>query len=292
MKRRPPYPAPFAFALALATAAPLAAQVADTTPVAGPDVIDFRVIGGDTLRLHVFRPDGGGSATALPALLVFHGGGWNVGAPEWMYGTSRWFAARGLVTVSAQYRLSDQATTTPLDAIDDARAAIAWVRAHADRLGVDPARVAAFGVSAGSHLAASAAVLSHGGHAGVPDALVLWSPAVDLSGDGWFERLLLGRAAPEAASPAHAIARRPPPALLLVGAEDLVTPPAGSRRFCAAALDRGGDCTVRTYEGVGHLFTRRLDYRSQEQGPFDTDPDALADSRAAAIAFLARVGVL
>jgi acetyl esterase len=97
-------------------------------------------------------------------------------------------------------------TVTPIDALAAVCNAFQGVRAQASRFGVDPNRVAASGVSAGGHLAAGAATIGCGnvegqfGNGG-PDALVLWSPALDVSGDGHFRRLLRGRAPVEAYSP-------------------------------------------------------------------------------------------
>ncbi len=88
------------------------------------------------------------------AIVLFHGGGWAMGEPAWAFSRAQHFAERGMVAIAAQYRLSDQKAITPHEAMADARAVIRWVRAHADSLGIDPKRVAAYGWSAGGHLAA------------------------------------------------------------------------------------------------------------------------------------------
>ena len=64
-----------------------------------------------------------------------------------------------MVTVAVQYRLSDQKNVTPLDAMADARAALRWIRDAADSFHIDPKRIAAYGVSAGGHLAVMAAAV-------------------------------------------------------------------------------------------------------------------------------------
>ena len=93
-------------------------------------------------------------------------------------------------------------------------AAFRWVRTEASALGVHPNRLAASGVSAGGHLAAAAATIGCGTHDGEygiggPDALVLWSPALDVSGDGHFRRLLRDRATVAAYSPSFLAALNP-----------------------------------------------------------------------------------
>jgi acetyl esterase len=163
------------------------------------------------------------------------------------------------VAVAAQYRLSDQKSITPIEAMADARAAIRWVRSQADRLGVDPKRVAAYGWSAGGHLAASAAIFGDGGGEGRPDAapnaLILVSPAVSVVGDGWFQRLLGKSARAEDYSPDEHMRKGLPPTLILQGNVDTVTPVAGVRRFCDRMRAAGNTCDMRVFEGFGHLFT-------------------------------------
>ena len=63
------------------------------------------------------------------------------------------FLARaGFVTVSADYRLAP--TSTFPAQLEDVRAAVRWLRAHALELGIDPGRIGVWGISAGAHLAA------------------------------------------------------------------------------------------------------------------------------------------
>ena len=142
----------------------------------------FARTAGVELKAYVFSPEGLGTGPPRAGIVLFHGGGWSLGEPAWAFGRARHFAERGMVAVAAQYRLSDEKETTPLDAMDDARAAIRWVRSHAADLGVDPRRIAAYGWSAGAHLAVCAALFDRAtaGRAvsSAPSALVLVSPAV------------------------------------------------------------------------------------------------------------------
>ncbi len=101
-----------------------------------------------------------------PALIVFHGGGLEVGLrPESVWSISQLAARGGLgepyVTFLAGYRLLDQATGEvrwPAQ-LHDAQRVVRWVRAHADEYNVDPDRVCSIGHSAGGHLAAMLGVL-------------------------------------------------------------------------------------------------------------------------------------
>lgn len=248
---------------------------------------------GQRLRLDLFgtQPDG---KAPRAAIVLFHGGGWSMGEASWIYPTARLLAEQGLVAVSVEYRLSDQETVTPFDAVADARAAIRWVRANAATLGVDPARVAAGGISAGGHLAASTAVFDEPGGApssARPDLLVLWSPAVAVADDGWFAKLSGGPAQAAALSPDRHVRAGLPPTILLQGEEDSVTPAKGAARFCERMRDAGNSCELVLYPGVGHLFTRNL---QQQENPdykaIDLEIDADADRKA--IAFLQQHGFI
>jgi acetyl esterase/lipase len=88
-----------------------------------------------------------------PALVIIHGGGWRNGTkrdrPYRAMLTE--FALKGYVTMSVEYRLTGEA---PMPAcIEDVKCAVRWLRVHADRYKVDTDRIAAYGHSAGAHLA-------------------------------------------------------------------------------------------------------------------------------------------
>lgn len=256
-------------------------------PSRAPVAYTYREAGDTELKLYVFTPDGERQSGRAPAILLFHGGGWAVGEPGWTFDAARRYAAHGLVAVSVQYRLSDE-RFTPIDALADACASFQWVRSRAASLGVDPRRIAAAGVSAGGHLAAAAATIgcdTRGGAYGTggPDALVLWSPALDVEADGHFRRLLRGRAPAGAYSPVEHVRRRMPPVHVVHGERDSLTPVQGPRRFCERVRAVGGRCELIEYPGLGHLLTRNLAH--QESG-FDPDPAAREDGNARQLEFL------
>jgi acetyl esterase/lipase len=245
---------------------------------------------GTELRVHVFTPDGPATAKR-PAIVLFHGGGWAMGEPAWTFPRARHFAEHGMVAVAAQYRLSDQKEVTPHEAMADARAAIRWVRAQAGSLGVDPNRIAAYGWSAGGHLAACAAIFGadEGGLRASPDALVLVSPAVSVGADGWVQRLLMGRGTARDVSPDEHVRKGLPPTLILQGDVDTVTPLAGARRFCERMRAAGNRCDLQVYEGFGHLFTPA---GTPDDGMPQPDPATSADASKRADRFLASLGFL
>lgn len=106
--------------------------------------------GGRKLRLDVYRPKQ--RTQPLPAVVCIHGGGWRNGDRGSQTKVAQALAANGYVAVTITYRLRDEAIFPA--AIQDCKAAVRWLRANAKRLGVDPKRIGATGLSAGGHLAA------------------------------------------------------------------------------------------------------------------------------------------
>lgn len=226
--------------------------------VAVPECRVFARRGTADLKAYVFSPTGAKLGQPKAAIVLFYGGGWVAGEPSWAFGRAQHFAGRDMVAVAAQYRLSDQKEITPLDAVEDAGDALRWVRSHARELGVDPNRIAAYGWSAGAHLAACTAILHippDNPVSCVPDALVLVSPAVAASSDGWFRRLLGTKAKPEDLSPDEHVRPGLPPTAIVEGREDTVTPLAGVQRFVDRMKAANNRCELYVFEGAGHLFT-------------------------------------
>jgi len=271
------------------TVAPAASGTAQAVAAAThrePVKETYRTVDGRALEVHIFRPAPRGDRP-LPAILSLHGGGWSAGGPEWVYASAQRFAQLGLVSLALQYRLAD-GTTTPIEALADTCAGLAWVRTNAERLGVDRNRVAAYGVSAGGHLATAAATLgcnTPGGSMGNggPDALLLWSPAVDVAASGWLQKILLGRATARDLSPVEHMPARVAPASIVQGAADNLTTLDGATRFCELARRNGNRCELNVYPNVGHLLTRNL---GDQEDNFDPDPVARADGIARHTAFL------
>jgi acetyl esterase/lipase len=207
---------------------------------AEPETCTYREVGGRMLSVHVFSPANGPRVDRpASAILLFHGGGWSAGAPEWTFTAARRFAAWGMVAIAVQYRLSE-GEVTPIEALADICAAFRWARRHAGELRLDPNRVAGYSVSAGGHLVTSSVTVGCPKEDGTtaraePDALLLWSPALDVARDGWFERKLQGRAVPAAYSPLEHVRATTPPTSIVQGGADTLTPLSGAKRYCGRA---------------------------------------------------------
>ncbi len=273
---------------ALLLVLPLSAQ--EEAPA--PRLLTYKTVAGTELKAHVFEP-AKAAAGLRSAIVLFHPGGWNAGDGTWVYPSAQRFAKLGMVAVAIDYRLSDEKSITPLDAMEDAKDAIRWVRGQAPSLRIDPKRVAAYGTSAGGHLAACAAMVTREGTsldpAARPDALVLYSPAVAVANSDYLRGLLLGRAKPEDISPDQFVKAGLPPTFITQGNEDSVTSFDGAVRFMRRMKAAGNFCELRRYSGVGHLLTRNLD---EQEWNFDPDPVARAAAWRAEEAFLASQGFI
>jgi acetyl esterase/lipase len=129
----------------------------------GPDLPNIAVserrvpgpAGAPQVRVLVYQPTD--VAAPRPAILHVHGGGYVIGVPEMNDAVNRQMASDlGYVIVSVDYRLAPE---TPFPGpLEDCYAALQWLHANAGELGVDPARIAIRGESAGGGLAAGLAL--------------------------------------------------------------------------------------------------------------------------------------
>ena len=118
------------------------------------------------VSVRVYRPAGASAAARVPGVLMIHGGGFVIGSVEAEHaGAALTAVGTGAVVVSVDYRLAPE---HPYPAgLHDCYAALRYLHAEAEALGVDPERVALIGASAGGGLAAATALFArdHGGPA-------------------------------------------------------------------------------------------------------------------------------
>jgi acetyl esterase/lipase len=130
--------------LALACLAPVRAQ---DIPIQ-KDIV-YAKAGGEELKLDLARPAKGEGP--FPLVVCLHGGAWQIGHRSSEHAQLRLLAGHGYVAATVGYRLAPK-HRFPAQ-IEDARAAVRFLRAHARDYNIDPNRVAAVGGSAGGHLA-------------------------------------------------------------------------------------------------------------------------------------------
>lgn len=129
------------------------------------------------VRLYRPEPERGG-----PAIVYFHGGGMIMGTLDSFDALARRLAAAcGATVLSVEYRLAPE-HRYPV-ASDEAFAAVGWTHSAADELGVDPARIAVAGDSAGGSLAAGAALRARDENGPPIRAQMLFYPGLERASD-------------------------------------------------------------------------------------------------------------
>jgi len=243
--------------------APLFAQPAYPPQFKDARVETYRKIDATELKLWIFGESD--PKAPKPAIVFFFGGGWNSGSPAQFEQQARHFAKRGMIAITADYRVKSRHGVQVVECVKDAKAAIAWVRENAQRLGIDPNKIAASGGSAGGHLAASTGTISGFGSDERPNAMILFNPAATLAPiAGWEARgadlaLSLERlgAPARTISPAHHIGPHTPPTLILHGKADTTVPYASVVAFESEMKKASRSCKLVGYEGAGHGFFNR-----------------------------------
>jgi acetyl esterase/lipase len=214
----------------------------------------------------------------LPVIVVIHGGGWiegdkssftsdKLGVP----GNVVDFARMGFAAATINYRMSREAPYPA--ALDDCRAAIRWLRAHAAEYELDAGRIGAYGNSAGGHLALLLALAEDPADRGKPidqssrvQAAASDSGPIDLGADyrrGTLRAVIDGfmggppagdRAAQyERASPSHYVSSQGPPLLFIYGELDTQVGVETADRFVTALAEAGRkDVTYLRLAHVNH----------------------------------------
>ncbi|MCB1277255.1 alpha/beta hydrolase [Prosthecobacter sp.] len=261
---------PLLFALSLTAVAQKAGKTKPTIKLTDTEVATKEIVYKTTpqgeLKLHVFSPAGEVQAAVLrPCVVFFFGGGWKSGSYLQFVPQAEYLASRGLIAISADYRILNLHKTTPDKAVEDAKSAIRWVRGHATELGIDPSKVIAGGGSAGGHLAACTALVKaydaesdDKNISAVPNAMVLFNPAMNIAtlfkqretGDG---PMTLEMA--EAITPNNFVAKDTPPAILFFGTADKLK--LGGDEYIAKARKLGLRAEMWTAADMPHGFFNR-----------------------------------
>jgi acetyl esterase/lipase len=244
------------------------------------DVVYSTIPGYRPLHLDLYRASA--DATPRPLVVLVHGGGWWAGNQRAASAFLDFpavlanLAQRGYVVASIEYRLSGEASF-PAQLLD-LQQAVRFLRANAARLGIDPAKTAFWGISAGAQLAALDAVTcvtasagssgkTPGGGSDCAQGFVGWFGPYDLdahvregTGDTSVRALLhcgADACAPGAlaeASPIHFVDGKDPPVLLIHGKEDRQVLPAQSKVFAERLRTAGVPAELLLVPGVGHGF--------------------------------------
>lgn len=202
-------------------------------------------------RLDIYHPRANG-AGGRPVLVFFYGGNWDSGDRHDYAFVGRAFAALGYVTVLPDYTHTHERPYPTF--MEDAAAALAWVRDHiADHDG-DPDRIAVAGHSAGAYLAvtlaldprwgATRAIRAGIGLAGPYDFLPFDSPVT--------ERTFGHVGDLPATQPVNHVRADAPPLLLATGDADTTVRPGHSTELAKRQQAAGGEAALILYPGVTH----------------------------------------
>ncbi len=214
------------------------------------------------LKLHISQPMDWKASDKRPVIVCFFGGGWSKGSYAQFVSLCDYLAARGMVGISADYRISSIHHTTPDKCVEDAKSAIRYVRSHAPELGIDPDRIVSSGGSAGGHLAACTALIEgldadsdDKSISPRPQAMVLFNPVVNF--DEFMPKPVDAEGKISAASitPNRFIKAGTPPAIFFFGTEDKLI--AGAKEYQAKGQPLGLRAELWTAAGQGHSFFNR-----------------------------------
>jgi acetyl esterase/lipase len=268
-----------------------ASGLAQTVPPMPPTVVHtadvaYSTVGG-RMAMDIVRP-ANPPETALPAVLLIHGGGFRGGNRQSYLPTAIKLAERGYVAATMSYRLSPRHQFPA--AVEDAKAAVRFLRANAAKYGIDPDRISAMGGSAGGtlvlFLAVTPGVAEFEGSGpnqefssrvqcvvdqyGASDFTQSYSKSVDaavvlpmfLGGD-----LDHNRAIHQKASPLNWVTPNASPVLAIHGTQDNYVAYEQSLWMVERLIAAGVPAELETIAGAGHGF-RGADAAKAEQLTF------------------------
>ena len=240
------------------------------------------------LTMRIFYPENWKASDKRSAIVFFFGGGWVGGSPSQFFEHCKYFASRGMVAISAEYRIKKKHGTTPFECVADGKSAIRLVRANAAKFGIDPKRIVASGGSAGGHVAACTGVIDGFDEKGEdlkvsskPNAMVLFNPVIDTSEKGYGFNKLQQRW--KELSPAHHVKKGIVPTIIFHGTADTTVPFENVKRFTDLMRVSGNDCTLVSFADKKHGF---FNYNRSRDNKSYNETVAAADK------FLVRLGFL
>ena len=225
--------------------------------------IVYAEYGAKQLRLDLYFPKSR-PAGPIPGIVVIRGGGWRAGDKNAFAPIAAGLAARGFAAACIEYRVLPEFTI--MDAVNDSKAAVRWMRAEGKPYGIRTDAIGAIGGSAGGHLVAllatsskAAALEGSGGHDGVSSrlqAVVAMAPVVDFEA---MPQAIGGVFAGNAdlakqLAPVTYLDKGAPPFLLIHSNADKTVPIAQSAQMLERCKKLGIPAELVTIDGAPHAF--------------------------------------
>ncbi|MEY4569865.1 MAG: hypothetical protein RLZZ398_1304 [Verrucomicrobiota bacterium] len=213
---------------------------------------------GDVLA-HLFFPEKAKSEPR-PVVVFFHGGFWDSPTPTQFVPHCLHFASRGAVAVAAETRTSAKNGTGPLEAIEDARDLIRWLRHNADTFNLDPEKITLGGAGGGAYLALLATLPKPKNLPPVdglncfPQALILFSSLVNTASKGAAADRFPDAKTAKRLSPSQLVRRKLPPMLFFHGKSDRIAPFDEVEKFRRRLRWRGNSCELVDFVRADHSF--------------------------------------
>ena len=225
-----------------------------------PERVLYKSTDQADLNLFVYKPVDFDKSQTYSCIVFFHGGGWNSGDYKQFERQSIYFASRGMVAFSVEYRIRNKHGTSPIEAMEDAKSAIRFIRSNAKLFSVNPNLIAAAGGSAGGHLAAVAGNIDLFENpnedlsvSSKPDLLILYNPVLHFGRKWqWIKN-------PSDASPYENLKKGAPPTIILTGTEDKIVPVELVKNYKKRMESIGSRCDLILYEGAEHAFFNKGD---------------------------------
>lgn len=210
---------------------------------------------GVELLAHVFFPEGP-AAEGRSAVAFFHGGFWDSAMVTQFVPHCHHFASRGAVAVTFEYRIGSKHGTGPVEAVEDAEAALLWLHENAGVLGIDPSKIAVVGAAGGAYLALLLAMRKEKDFNPPvrPKALVLFSALVNTTPKGQLAGRFPNTKTAKALSPSGLVRRKLPAMLMMHGKSDRVIPFEDVATFRRRMKWRGNRCKLLDFNGAEHSF--------------------------------------
>ena len=210
------------------------------------------------VQTHVFFPENA-SPEPRPVVVFFHGGFWDSPTPTQFVPHCLHFASRGAVAVAAETRTAARHGTGPVEAMEDARDLIRWLRNNADTFNLDPQRLVIGGATGGAFLALLATMPKVKAMPPVdgldcrPQALILFSALVNTT-EGQVSQRFPSANSAKRLSPSRLVRRKLPPMILFHGKADRITPFDEVERFRRRLRFWGNTCELVDFEREEHSF--------------------------------------